>query len=122
MQLTKNFTREEMACPCGCGQDVVDWYALECLQRFRDALKIPFRPNVNRCPKHNQELIDKGYPASKKSLHMKHVAFDVPLPDYVEKESAVTLAEDAGFTGIGLYDWGLHLDTGRTRRWDYRTK
>ena len=127
--LTENFTREEMACPCGeCGIDVIDWYTLECLQKFRTQLRIPFTPHVNRCPGRNKYLEEKGYNPSARSLHMEHVAVDIPLPDYVDREAAAELALQCGFVRVGLYDWGIHVDTanekqreGRAMKWDRRT-
>ena len=41
--LTKNFTRSEFDCPCGCSTQMVDPELAEKLQRIRDALGKPIK-------------------------------------------------------------------------------
>ena len=41
--------------------------------------------------------------------------------DYLTVDQMAKLAEQAGFSGIGKYNWGVHVDVRKTpARWDYR--
>lgn len=131
MQLTKNFTRSEFACKCGCGFDDIDLGLVEALQKLRDLYGEWVRPifiDINsgcRCKKHNKK--EHGEPNSQ---HLLGRAADVVLraqdtdkqiaPDevaaFVEKNFPV-------FKGVGRYDTFTHVDvrTGKPARWDRRT-
>lgn len=54
--LTKNFSRYEFDCPCGCGTQMVDPELVEKLQRIREVTgkKIKITSGY-RCLKRNQE-------------------------------------------------------------------
>ena len=53
--LTKNFSRSEFACNCGCGFDKVDPRLPPMCQTIRDAMGQAIRINSGcRCEKHNQ--------------------------------------------------------------------
>ena len=67
--LTKNFSRHEFACNCGCGHDKVSQVFVELLQRVRDRASLltgwNFRMPINsgcRCSTHNEN--EGGYPSS----------------------------------------------------------
>lgn len=71
--LTKNFTKKEFACKCGCGLDNISMSLVEMLQTIRDEWKKPLMINSGlRCKKHN----DKSG-GSPKSQHMLGTAADV---------------------------------------------
>lgn len=52
--LTKNFTKSEFECPCGCGQQSVDMELAEKLQLLRDKVDRPLKITSGyRCITHN---------------------------------------------------------------------
>jgi len=52
--LSKNFSRKEFACKCGCGSDNIDPLLVETLQIIRDAAGGALTVNSGvRCRKHN---------------------------------------------------------------------
>lgn len=53
--LTKNFSRSEFACNCGCGLDDIEMELVEMLQAARDWLNRPMVVNSGvRCVKYNK--------------------------------------------------------------------
>lgn len=55
--ITRNFSRSEFSCKCGCGHDRIDGAVVDICQRIRDALGEPVRVNSGcRCPKHNKAV------------------------------------------------------------------
>lgn len=59
-----------------------------------------------RCYSHNR---NEG--GSKDSQHTKGRALDLPTPPDMNVRDFYVRAKDApGFTGIIIYDWGLHVD------------
>jgi len=78
-----------------------------------------------RCFAYNEDLKRRGYPASRKSLHLKGAAFDIaPIgitPSTLVKDCQKLWKDKNILTGgLGLYAWGVHIDTGKHRTWDYR--
>ena len=126
MNLTKNFTREELACK-HCGKMEIPLASVERLQRVRDRvghfLKVS---SAYRCPEHNNVVSKTG----RTGPHTK-VAFDVA----VHGDEAYHVTQAAileGFTGIGVNQKGpleqrfIHLDdltdeegAPRPRVWSY---
>jgi uncharacterized protein YcbK (DUF882 family) len=138
--LTKNLSRSEFACECGCGFDTVDVELVEVLQKcvhhFEGVDGISARIKItgpNRCVEHN-EKVQKHYnpdyvPYSSKTQHIYGRAADFKLfnrftneqidpdrvADYLEQEYS-------GRFGMGRYSNRVHFDT-RTigpARWDKR--
>jgi len=55
------------------------------------------------------------------SLHLKGKATDLRNPHELTPKKFKELAEEVGFSGIGLYSWGIHVDVAdRHARWDNR--
>ena len=55
--LTRNFSRKEFACKCGCGKDDIDPKLAEMCQTIRDAAGVPVRVNSGcRCAAHNAKV------------------------------------------------------------------
>jgi len=72
--LTKDFSRWELQCRCGCGLFVESDEFLELLQGLRDYMGVPIFPTCGtRCAKHNGELPG----ASPNSLHLEGRAADI---------------------------------------------
>lgn len=64
--LTKNFSRSEFACHCGCGEDRISLVLVDILQKVRNVLGRPIQINSGvRCAFHN-----KGEGGSEDSEHV----------------------------------------------------
>lgn len=115
--LTKNFSRAEFACRCGCGFDDVDLRLVEGLQIIRDHFGKPVTVNCGcRCKAHNKEVGS----TSKQSQHTLGKAADIRI----EGVTPVAIARFASTIerfnkgGIGVYETFVHLDIrGKTARW-----
>lgn len=112
MQVSKNFTRQELECPC-CHHYRIDENALRMLQEMRDVDGKPFKINsAYRCVAHN-----KAEGGKKNSQHLKGTAFDIHL-DIRDADDFIELAKFVGFNGIGKYDTFIHVDLRKkTSRW-----
>lgn len=108
LRLTRNFTRGEFACRCGCGFDTVDHRLVEGLQRLRDMTGQEIRINSGcRCPAHNAAI-----GGSANSQHMLGKAADITIHGHkpaVVASMAATVAEFAD-GGIGTYPTFTHVD------------
>jgi hypothetical protein len=135
--LTKNLSRSEFACRCGCGFDTVDFKLALNLQdavnhfTFYDGIDVRIAiTGPNRCVSHNEEVqfeADPDYvPMSSKSQHLYARAADFKLFNRATGEQidparvADYLSETyAGKYGVGRYLSYTHADT-RTlgpKRW-----
>lgn len=120
--LTKDFSRSEVACKCGCGM-LPQASSLERLQKLRDVVGFPLRISSGaRCAKHNMEVSDTGAGGP----HTTGQAFDI-LVDHDKAWLVMRAAVNLGFTGIGVSQKGpsrfLHVDdlqqAGRPTVWSY---
>lgn len=103
--LSKNFSRHEFACKCGCGFDTVDVGLIYLLQGVRDHFKR--RVSINsacRCPAHN-----KREGGSDKSQHLSGRAADIVVDGASPSEVADYLEDKAN--GLGRYDTFTHVDS-----------
>ncbi|WP_442917363.1 D-Ala-D-Ala carboxypeptidase family metallohydrolase [Magnetovibrio sp. PR-2] len=112
--LTKNFSRHEIVCQCGCGTDHVQTESISALQRLRE---IDGRPMVLnsavRCEDHNRAV-----GGGERSQHLYGKAFDIRLDGRVP-DVLIANAIRAGFRGIGKYPSFIHVDTRkRSARWN----
>jgi uncharacterized protein YcbK (DUF882 family) len=86
--VSKNFSRREFACKCGCGFNAVDIGLLAGLQALRDlsgsAITIT---SACRCESHNKKV-----GGASKSLHVKAKAADIVIHGLTPREMAA-LAE-----------------------------
>ena len=109
--VTKNFSRSEFACQCGCGADqVTDELAIK-LQLLRDLLGKPIKITSGvRCLGHN---IDIG--GSKNSSHIpkddgKGRAVDIACDNSPFRKNVICCATEY-FNRIGIHKKFIHLDT-----------
>jgi len=110
--ITKNFSRKEFACKCGCGFDDIDHRIVHRLQVVRDILKVPITINSGcRCLKHNYNV--GGKPAS---LHLEGLAIDWSVEDEEKHMEAGSLLTDWS-GGFRHYLYFIHCDIGKKRRW-----
>lgn len=113
----KYFTPKEIASK-GDGLILIDFDAMDKLEEFRGILKEPFTPNSA----YRSEAHNKAVGGAKNSMHRQGKAFDIPIKGKMTRERIKIVAERVGFTGFGDYDTFVHIDTGRKRYWDMRTK
>lgn len=97
----------------------IDSVLINLNQAFRDRVGIPYTPNsAYRTPEHNKRV-----GGSPKSQHLAGKAIDIPLLKGYTIEEMAGIAEELGFTGIGLYQNFIHVDTREEKaRWDFRDK
>jgi uncharacterized protein YcbK (DUF882 family) len=119
--LTRDFSKSEFRCHCGCGGDLVDGMLVDALQRLRDRLGRPINIlSGYRCPKHNAAT--KG--SVPDSQHVLGRAADVTVMGMNPEEVAEAAKDIPEFQegGIGVYDTFTHLDVRVTglARWDNR--
>ena len=117
--MAKYFDVSEMVCHC-CGQlppDGIDTRLQNVCDAIREQVGAPVVASCfYRCPSHNAEVggvqngcLDRG------------CAADLLTPDGWDVDSFASLAKSCGADGIGLYPWGIHVDTrGYEATWDYR--
>jgi len=112
--LSKDFSRYEFACKCGCGFDTVDAETLKVVQDARDFVGESITPSSGaRCINHNRKI-----GSSDTSQHVVGRAVDLPvsdpkaLYDYLCKKYY-------GIYGFGVYKTFVHIDTrsGHSARW-----
>lgn len=127
MKITKNFSKSEFECKCGCEmpEDVLDNIKLvaEQLQLLRNHINSPIKVNsAYRCKKHNR-LIG----SNDSSQHVLGKAADIKVknftPDEVAKivEDMLTnqFLEGMDIGGLGRYNTFTHIDIRRNKaRWN----
>ena len=110
MPTSEHFSEEELSCHC-CGEGVekISPRLLELLEQLRanigGAIEISC---AYRCPQHNAEV--GGVPNSQ---HVLGTAADIQTPNYEYCHTPSQLlwyCEQLPFDGLGLYDWGVHVD------------
>jgi uncharacterized protein YcbK (DUF882 family) len=132
--LSRNLSKHEFACKCGCGFDSVSPELVRELQALVDAFEKKGYNDVtitinsgNRCPTHNR---NEG--GSVNSRHMQGLAADFKLKyktaygvkkqidptevaDYLDRKYPDTY-------GVGWYNGRTHFDVSHSgkRRWDQR--
>ena len=130
-----HFSDEELRCKCGCGLNNATHELLELAEACRAILNVPRiigkdknGHSVCRCEKHNTEV--GGVP---NSYHVQGKAMDFHAKGIPHQTVFNELKRWAGqkrlplLGGIGLYDWGIHIDVGKSedghlRTWDERKK
>jgi len=109
------FKREEFACSCGCGRDVVDSELLEVLMRLREYYSQPITiTSGNRCVIHNEAV-----GGSPESQHLLGKAVDIKVKDTSPTEVFRRL--DLWYPnnyGLSGYSSWVHLDVRENKsRW-----
>lgn len=105
--LTKNFSRWEFACKCGCGFDDINTDFVKRLQLLRDECAFGFTINSGcRCRAHNTTVTKN--PASN-SEHLRGLGVDIHSPTSAQKFRIVEVALRHGFRRIGFHSSFIHL-------------
>lgn len=111
LSYTKNFTRKEFACKCGCGDDEMDLEFINRLQSLRELCGFPIIiSSGKRCPEHNAKVSSTG----KTGPHTTGKAVDISV-DRTKAHKVLKMALRLGFTGIGVQQKGksrfIHIDS-----------
>lgn len=115
------FKREEFRCKCGgryCNGFPVepDMEMVRAANEIRTRIGLPLPTNSGlRCRQHNA---NEG--GASNSQHLYGTAVDLGKPAGVTPAQMAAVAEDVlnGGGGIGIYSWGIHIDTRKTKaRW-----
>ena len=117
--MARFFSPEEMMCHgasqghCNCGIESaakVSPRLLQLLDKLRENIGGPLEVScMYRCPDHNAAL-DGSVPNSQ---HVQGTAADVQTPNYPHCHTPEQLAwycRQLPFDGLGVYDWGCHVD------------
>lgn len=130
--MTRNLSRSEFSCKCGCGLDTVDWDLPKVIQEAVDYFQNRYpeqdiRVKINsgnRCTEYN-----KAVSGSSKSQHVRCKAADIVIYDKISGKDihadAVADYFEETFPyshGIGRYIGRTHIDVrGSKARWDKRS-
>jgi uncharacterized protein YcbK (DUF882 family) len=124
--LSEHFDRSEFACRgsgcCGGSAPVLS-ELIAALEEFRAEVGWPLVILSGfRCRRHNARVPG----SSGESLHCLGAAADVARVEGMSVDAVAAAAARCSRIwsgGIGLYDWGVHVDVGvgGPRRWDNRT-
>lgn len=80
--LSKNFSRSEFECKCGCGEAEVSPFLIEVLQRLRDVLGVKITvTSGRRCAAHNAAV-----GGAKNSQHLQGLAADIRAEGWTAKD------------------------------------
>jgi len=115
--ITRNFSRHEFACKCGCGFDAIDERIVHRLQVVRDIIQVKIDIHSGcRCKQHNLDA--KGKPLS---FHLAQENGKAWAADWTVEDE-----EKFIYAGRLLSNWSggfhqysnfIHTDIGRKRRW-----
>ncbi len=110
MQLTKNFSKKELECKCGCGKCVMNPLLLSSLQLLRDKIGKPIKITSGyRCSTHNAKV---GGAVS--SQHLQGNAVDISIDGMTieDFQRLIMMAlQIPAFKGYGFHKMFMHLDT-----------
>ena len=109
--LSKNFTREEFKCPCGCTRQMVDSELVEKMQAVREKLGKPIKITSGyRCIPHNAAV-----GGSSGSKHRYGMAADWRMKDRGINPVALGIIAAQYFKAVGIYWYDgcaiVHTDT-----------
>jgi uncharacterized protein YcbK (DUF882 family) len=112
--LTKNISRHEVSCRCGCGSDSIDAETIEvvqeCCDHFSDitgSRVVAAINSGNRCLGHNRSIGSRD-----SSQHPKGRAIDFRIVNVDPADVYKYLDERySGKYGVGNYPTFTHLDT-----------
>jgi|TARA_Y100000310_G_scaffold336105_1_gene419805 uncharacterized protein YcbK (DUF882 family) len=104
--LTKNFSRKEFVCKCGCGQENMHYGFVLALQRVRNETKYKIKINSGfRCRKHNKAV--GGKPTSS---HLRGIAVDIACKGSAKRYRLLALLP-AEFNRVGIGKDFIHVDS-----------
>ena len=110
--LSKNFSRSEFACRCGCGFDTVDAKLISVLQDVRNQFGAISINSGCRCEAHNKYI-----GGSKNSQHLLGRAADIVPKSATVEIVAQWVKDKYPSVSVGLYSTFVHIDTRSTAPW-----
>jgi len=127
--VTKNFSRHEWECGCGCGFNTLAEPTIQLVQAIRDAVGVPITITSGcRCREHNKNIPGSA-PNSKHLPDKDGVGWALDIRHkrgrYWQRNSnretmrLYILADQLGAKAIGLYHGRIHIDQrpGKKVRW-----
>ena len=114
--VSKNFSRSEFACKCGCGRDTMDAKTLEIAEFVREMVGVPVTVlSGHRCAVHNKKV-----GGAKTSQHLYGRAIDLAVTDPMVVAVAVRKRFSMASTGVYPTKGFLHVDTrsGEPKHWE----
>lgn len=118
-KVSEHFSITEFRCNCGCKQTIIQPELVTMLEMIREKLGRPVIIHcINRCIKHNEAV---GGVST--SLHIPGKAADfhvrgMKIKDLHEWAHYNHTLHNILHGGLGIYDWGIHVDIGRHRIWE----
>jgi uncharacterized protein YcbK (DUF882 family) len=104
--ISKNFSRAEFKCPCGCGGDTVDAELIKALEVIRMHFKASVTINSGfRCFAHNAHI-----QGASRSQHLTGRGADIVVAG-VDPADVADYAEALELSGVGRYSGWTHVDT-----------
>lgn len=109
-KITPNFTREEVACKCGCGADDIDLKFMLKVQKLRDDYGKPMKVNSGvRCAEHNKSVGGAENSYHRRVENRAPMALDIKIENSIDRFRFCRLAL-AYFRGVGVYKDFVHID------------
>ena len=113
--LSKDFSRHEFTCKCGCGFDGVEDYLVEKLQCMRDYIRMKYRINLVftimsgcRCSKHNR---NEG--GTEMSDHLTGEGVDIKCKTSNHRYMIIDAALQCHVYRVGPHKSFVHIGVGR---------
>jgi len=104
LQITKNFSTNEMMCHCGCKDSDMDEDFMKILQHIREEMQRPLAiSSAARCSSWNEQVSSTG----KNGPHVFRKAADI-LISGADAMRLFDIARKHGISGIGLSQKGNH--------------
>ena len=118
--LTENFSRHEITCRCGCGEDDIDMNHVRTLQLARSEAGVTFKiASGCRCKKHNK--LEGGKDTSshlcKKSEDLKSKATDIECKTSIAR-AEILPALIRYFRRVGVGKGFVHVDSDKGKTQD----
>ena len=110
-KITKNFTTDEMKCPC-CGACEMDSQFMATLQRIREQCGFGFRVNsAYRCEEYNNKISKNT-----RGQHITGEAVDISMKDRYKRFTLIYMAVDIDyFKDIAISKTFIHLGKGNVK-------
>jgi len=108
--LSKDFSKKEFECKCGCGKVFVDINLIQALQTVRSQYGKQIKITSGyRCKKHN--ITEGGKP---NSAHLKGMAADILADNSKDRYALIRLLMNR-FSRIGIGHRFIHVDIDETK-------
>ena len=109
MKLTKNFSKSEFDCSCGCKMPLGVLHNVQKLanqlQELRNVVGSPIKINSGyRCENHPESI------KNPKSSHIKGLAVDIKCTDSKKRAIIIDALGYVGFKRFGIADTFIHTD------------